>query len=215
MREGQVHGRENVVLANTQKLWILGLLLSTLVVSGCGGGGAEGSVLIVDAEYDPMAAATTFDPIASATPGVAQTFTVLAAGKFERFWIVLSQINAVDSGTIRITVRPLIGGLPDPSAASSIISPIDVVTTTLPVDGVESFAIFDVGADPGRQVLAGEQYAIVVEFLLQATGTGPIAKILGTLGGPYAGGTAAQDVGAGYVVDPTADDYIFRTFVLQ
>ena len=78
----------------------------------------------------------------------------------------------------------------------------------------------ELGDDPGREVLTGETYAIVVEFISRATtnDTNPIAYVLGMSGAiadPYAGGSGAEDTGTGYALDPTMDDYIFRTFVLE
>jgi len=206
------------VLVNIRELWIVGLLSIALLVSACGGGG-EGAIVVVDAEYDPAGAFDADAPV-SETDSVAQIFTVLATGKFERFWIELTQGSALESGFIRITVRPTIAGLPDPSPASSIINPIDVDTDDLPTAGIEQFTVFDVGNDPGRQVTAGDELAIVVEFLSRDTGTigNPIARLLGTdgtLGDPFAGGAGAEDSGGGFALNPSMDDYIFRTFVLQ
>jgi len=206
------------VFTKSRRMILVALVLSALSSGGCGD--TEGAVVIVDAEFDPVAASDAFGGVNEATTGIAQTFTVLNDGKFERFWVVITQGNSADSGTIRISVRPLIGGLPNPSIASSIITPIDVDTSTLPATLVETFSMYDVGADPGRDVLTGETYAIVVEFVSRATSTdvNPIAFVLGisgALGDPYAGGSGAEDTGGGYALDPTMDDYIFRTFVLQ
>lgn len=206
------------MLTQSRRLSLVSILLGCFVGSlGCGS--PEGAVLVVDAEFDPVAASDAFGGLNEATTGIAQTFTVQNDGRFERFWIVLTQGNSADDGTVRITVRPLVGGLPDPSPASSIIVPIDVDTSTLPATLVETFTIFDVGDDPGRNVLVGETYAIVVEFVSRTTSTdtNPICLVLGISGvggDPFAGGVGAEDNGAGYVQDPTMDDYIFRTFVL-
>lgn len=180
---------------------------------GCSSNG-EGSVLVADAEFDPATASDHSLGVSEVMPGVAQTFTVLATGKFERFWLIVTDGESPDDGTIRITVRPVVGGLPDPDPNTSIIRPIDVDTTLLPATLVEQFSIFDVGNDPGRQVSAGEQYALVVEFVSRiGVDTTPIARVLGQTGDPYAAGTGAADAGAGYVAN--TNDYIFRTFVLQ
>ncbi len=189
----------------------------SLAIAWAGCGSPEGAVLVADAQYDPVAASNAGEGV-SEVSGVAQTFTVLAAGKFEVFWVVLIQGSSVDDGVVRITVRPLVAGVPNPAEGSSIITPIDVDTTTLPT--IEQFTEFNVGSDPGREVLPGEQYAIVVEFVSR-TGVDanqPIAEIRGTDGGagdPYADGTAAENNGGGYVANANMDDYIFRTFVLQ
>ena len=205
------------MLDRTRCLLLVGFLLAALTGAGCGSD-TEGAVLLVDAEFNPVGTATTNGQV-SETVEVAQTFTVVNNGKFERFWLLLTQGASVDTGTLRITVRPTIGGLPDPSVASSIIVPILVDTSTLPGLGVETFTIFDVGSDPGRVVTTGEVYAIVVEFVSRTgTDTQHIARFLGidgSGGDPYADGSAAEDNGGGYALSSTSDDYIFRTFVLQ
>lgn len=205
------------MLDRTRCLLLVGFLLAALTGAGCGSD-TEGAVLLVDAEFNPVGTATTNGQV-SETFEVAQTFTVVNNGKFERFWLLLTQGTSVDTGTLRITVRPTIGGLPDPSVASSIIVPILVDTSTLPGRGVETFTIFDVGSDPGRVVTTGEVYAIVVEFVSRTgTDTQHIARFLGidgSGGDPYADGSAAEDNGGGYALSSTSDDYIFRTFVLQ
>ncbi|MEM9175464.1 MAG: hypothetical protein AAGC67_09535 [Myxococcota bacterium] len=194
----------------------VGILLAALTGAGCGG--PEGAVLLVDAEFNPAGASNANGQI-SETVGVAQTFTVLNNGKFERFWVLLSQGASPDTGVVRITVRPVAGGVPNASPASSIINPIDVDTSTLPALGTESFTMFDVGSDPGRVVATGEMYAIVVEFVSRTgVDTQHIARFLGidgSGGDPYTDGSAATDTGTGYVVSATSDDYIFRTFVLE
>ena len=75
------------------------------------------AVLLVDAEFDPASAADTNGQV-SEIVGVAQTFTVVNDGRLERFWLLLTQGVSVDTGIIRITVRPVVGGLPDASPAS-------------------------------------------------------------------------------------------------
>lgn len=210
-------GQENAVLDRSRFLLFVGLLLAVLTGAGCGSD-TEGAVLLVDAEFNPVGAATTSGQV-SETVEVAQTFTVVNNGKFERFWLLLTQGSSVDTGTIRVSVRPVVGGLPNASIASSIITPILVDTSTLPGLGIESFTMFDVGNDPGRVVATGEMYAIVVEFVSRTgVDTLHIARVLGidgTGGDPYAGGSAALDTGGGYALSASSDDYIFRTFVLE
>lgn len=185
----------------------------SVILAGCGDG-SEGAVLYVDAEFDPATASDHFVGLSETNIGVAQSFTVLADGKFERFSIVVTDGVSLDNGVIRLTVRPLVGGLPNPSEASSIIVPIDVDTSTLPLTLDETFTLFDVGDDPGREVLAGETYAIVAEFMSRAgRDTAPIARVYGQTGDPAPGMTGAVDSGPGYVVN--TNDYFFRTFSLQ
>ena len=171
----------------------------------------------MDAEFDPDTASDTSQPIHEANLAVAQSFTVLADGKFEEFWIVVTQGESVDDGIIRITVRPLNGmGEPDADPGTSIIRAIDVDTSTLPAVLVDTFTEFDVGDDPGREVLVGETYAIVVDFLSRTTSTdvNPIARVLGLTGDAYAEGSGSTgESGVGFTNN--TDDYFFRTFVLQ
>ncbi|HIF94191.1 MAG: hypothetical protein ABGX04_13445 [Myxococcales bacterium] len=205
------------------------LVLSTFLLTGCGDGSPEGPILFVDAEFDPMTGdgssgrlepADTFKPINEANPAVAQTFTVLSTGKFEEFQIVVTDGESVDDGFIRITVRPLNAmGEPNDDPSTSIIRAIDVDTTTLPATLVETFTTFDVGMDPGRQVVLGETYAIVVEFVSRTTMTdvNPIARVLGLSESalePFDGGTGST--GENFVgFTNNTDDYFFRTFVLR
>lgn len=197
------------------------VLLALLLLGGGLGlacsGSADGLVLIVDAEFDPATPYDTSQPINEANPAVAQTFTVLATGKLEEFWIIVTDGESVDDGTIRITVRPLnMMGEPDDDPNTSIIDPIDVDTSTLPAVLIEQFTEFFVGDEPGREVVAGGQYAIVVEFVSRAstTDTLAIARVLGVAGDPYADGTGSTgQSGVGFTNN--TDDYIFRTFVLQ
>ena len=195
-----------------------GMLAAMLVAIATGGCGSDDTfVLIVDAEFDPATFSDTSQPIHEANLAVAQTFTVLGDGRFEEFWIVVTDGESVDDGTIRITVRPLNGmGEPDPDPGTSIINPIDIDTATLPPTLVETFTEFNVKDDPDRQVLMGETYAIVVDFISRATSTdvNAIARVLGQMGDPYPDGTGSTgESGVGFTNN--TDDYFFRTFVLQ
>jgi hypothetical protein len=192
------------------------LLLMLVVVAACGSKG-DRSVLVVDAEFDPDTPSDVSQPVQESNPGVAQSFTVLADGTFDEFWIVVTDGESADDGTIQITVRPVNAmGEPDPDPSTSIIVPIDVDTSTLPATLVDTFTIFSASDDPGRDVLAGEAYAIVVDFVSRDTNTdtNAIARVLGQAGDPYADGTGST--GESYVgFTSNTEDYFFRTFVLQ
>lgn len=194
---------------------IAGLLLAGM---GCGGGSAEGSILRVDAEYDPDLSvdADAPRPVSEATPAVAQTFTVEQSGRLEEFWIMVTDGESLDAGVIRVTVQPVDGGgIIDPDVADSLIDPILINTATLPALLVRQFTQFDIGNEPGRDVLAGERYAIVVEFVSRATNVdaNAIARVLGVQANPYAGGNGATgELEVGFVNN--TEDAIFRTFVL-
>lgn len=196
----------------------LGLLVIACALAfGCGGGGTEGAVLRADAEFDPDTSADVFHPINEENLLVAQTFVVEeVSGLFEEFWIVLTDGESDDDGLVRVTVRPLTGsGIPAPNESSSIITPIDVDTSTLPDFGQNEFTEFFVGDDPNREVAMGEEYAIVVEFISRATNTDtdPIARLVGLSGDPFAEGTGSEDDDDSGFINST-DDYFFRTFVL-
>ncbi len=199
----------------------LASLLALSLLSGCGGGGAEGAVLFVDAEFDPAAVSNLSSPIGETTTSAAQIFDVIQAGKLEEFWIVLTNAESADEGTVQVTIRPLDGrGRPNPSSATSIITPIDVDTATLAAYPIETFVEFDVGDDPGRVVDPGNQFAIVVEFVSRvpagALSDGlPIARLLGRddNGDPIGLASTSPD-GVTWTNNAT-DDYIYRTFVLQ
>ncbi len=201
------------------RFWVaLGGLALAALLWGCSGSGS-GLVLFVDAQFDP-ATANDIVPapgVNEANPAVAQTFTVLSSGKFEEFWLVLSQGPSSDSGTIRITVRPVNGaGEPNDDPNTSIIRPIDVDTSTLPGGAAETFTEFFVGDDPGREVTTGQVYAIVVEFVSRASTTDvlEIAIIKGQMANPYADGSgSAGESGVGFTNN--TNDYFFRTFVLR
>jgi hypothetical protein len=189
------------------------------LAAGVGCGSSDRSVVKVDAEYDPATISDTSWPIAETTPGVAQSYTVLADGKLDQFWFVITQGESLDDGVIRITVRPTDAmGVPDPDPNSSIIDPIDVDTTLLPPVLVDEFSVFDVSSESGR-VRAGEMYAIVVDFVRRTTNndTNAIARVLGqtnALGDPYLEGTGSTgESGVGFTAN--SNDYFFRTFVLQ
>lgn len=192
------------------------LLLMLVVVAACGSKG-DRSVLVVDAEFDPDTPSDVSQPVQESNPGVAQSFTVLADGTFDEFWIVVTDGESADDGTIQITVRPVNAmGEPDPDPSTSIIVPIDVDTSTLPATLVDTFTIFSVSDDPDRDVLAGEAYAIVVDFVSRETNTdtNAIARVLGQTGDPYADGTGST--GESHVgFTSNTEDYFFRTFVLQ
>ena len=206
------------MLDRSRPLVLVGLLLAALTGGGCGSD-TEGAVLVVDAQFNPVEAVSAVGPV-NTSSGVAQSFTVINDGKLERFWLLLSQGTSIDSGTIRISIRPVVGGVPDAALGSSIITPIDVDTTTLPALGAETFTMFDIGDQPGREVVSGEIYAMVVELVSRSATPGDgneVARLLGidgSGGDPYADGGASQDAGGGYVISPTSDDYLFRTFVL-
>jgi hypothetical protein len=206
--------------AAASRALLVPFLLSALLLSGCGEGSTSGLILFVDAEFDPLTVSHTSQPIHEANLAVAQTFTVLSTGKFEEFRIVVTAGESADDGFIRITVRPLNGmGEPDDDPMSSIISPIDVDTTTLPGVLVETFTTFDVGMDFGREVVVGETYAIVIEFVSRTTTTdvNAIARVLGQTdvsGDPYVDGTGSTGENLVGFTNNT-DDYFFRTFVLR
>lgn len=195
---------------------VVALTLVALLSAGCSDNGS-GQVLYVDAEFDPPTTADTFTGVNEASPAVAQTFTVLATGRFEEFWIVINDGPSADSGIVRLTVRPVNAmGEPDPDESTSIIRAIDVDTSTLPGTLVEEFSEFFVGDDPRRNVQAGEVYAIVVEFISRTTSndTLEIATLLGQAGDPYADGSGATgQSGVGFTLNN--NDYFFRTFSLR
>lgn len=205
--------------ANGRTGWILALLFFVVAGVGCDSD-ASGLVLRVDAEFDPGTVSDASWPISETTPGVAQSFTVLAKGQLDEFWIVVTQGESLDDGIIRITVRPTNAlGEPDDDPNSSIIDAIDVDTSTLPGVLVDEFTVFNVGDEPNREVLAGEMYAIVVDFVSRDTNNdaNAIARVLGqtnALGDPYPDGTGSTgESGVGFTAN--TNDYFFRTFVLQ
>lgn len=190
------------------------------LVAGCGGGSAEGPIKVADAQFNPPTAATAFRPVNEANPAVAQTFTVGVDGRLEEFWLVITDGESADAGVVQITVQPVsAGGVIDSNPNNSLIDPIVVNTTSLPAVLVEQFTEFNIGNEPGRDVLAGEKYALVVEFVSRATNndTNPIVRVLGQLpnpGDPYANGTGATgELGVGFTNN--TEDYFFRTFILN
>ncbi|MEZ4330787.1 MAG: hypothetical protein R3F35_03500 [Myxococcota bacterium] len=181
---------------------------------GCGGG-AEGAVKRADAEFNPATAANAFLPIDELNPAVAQIFTVGFDGRLEEFQLVITDGESADDGVVRITVQPAPGGVIDPDPNASLIDPILVDTSTLPAVLVEEFTTFDIGDEPGRDVLVGDQLALVVEFVSRATSVDndAIVRVLGRLTGTYAGGNGATGA-LGVAFTNNTDDYFFRTFVL-
>ncbi|MBK7947825.1 MAG: hypothetical protein IPK00_03580 [Deltaproteobacteria bacterium] len=185
-------------------------------VAGCGGGSAEGPLLLADAQFNPPTAATAFRPVNEANRAVAQIFTVGLDGRLEEFWLVITDGNSNDAGTVRITVQPVLAGdVIDDDPNNSLIDPILVNTATLPV-AIEQFTEFNIGDEPGRDVLTGEKYALVVEFVSRATNNdaAPIALVLGQTGNPFATGAGATgQLGVGFTNN--TEDYFFRTFILN
>jgi len=202
----------------SERIMLVGLSLLCVVVF-VGGSCNKGDrpVLKVDAEFDPGTASDTAAPVHEANPGVGQTFTVLADGDLEEFWIVVTQGESADDGMIQITVRPTnMAGEPDPDPNTSIITPIDVDTSTLPATLVDEYTIFDLTSQPPIEVMAGEELAIVVDFVSRATSNdaNPIARLLGQTGDPYPDGSGSMgESGVGFTNN--TNDYFFRTFVLQ
>jgi hypothetical protein len=198
-------------------LGFAGFGIACALLTGCGSGGASGEVVRVDAEFNPPEAADAFRPVHENTLAVAQTFTVQEDGRLEEFWFVITDGQSTDNGTIRITLQPVVAGVIDPDVADSLIDPIVVQTSSLPPVLVEEFTEFDIGDEPGRDVLAGDQYAIVVEFVSRATNNDaadPIALVLGRMGNPFADGNGATGELDDAFVNNT-EDYFFRTFVLR
>lgn len=186
------------------------------LVLGCGGS-TEAPVLRADAQFNPPSAADTFALVREASPAVAQSFIVEQDGRLEEFWLVVTDGPSADAGTIRITLQPVDGGgVIDDDPTHSLIDPIVIDTTTLPDVLLEEFTEFNIGDEPGRDVLAGERYAIVVEFVSRATSndTAAIAIVLGQTGDPFAEGSGATgELNVGFTNN--TDDYFFRTFVLD
>ena len=197
-------------------LFFTGLaMVSSMLACGSGGGG-ESNVLMVDAEFNPASASNASYGTHETQLAVAQTFTVQTTGRLEQFQLVLRQGPSGSEGTIRIDIRPLLGtGEPEPDDLSSIITPIDVVTTTLPNNLDEDFTVFDLSSQPGPSVVAGQQYAIVVTFFNRSLGTPgtPIATVLGRGANEFAGGTGSTNDDASAFTN-ILTDYFFRTFVL-
>ena len=81
-------------------LAVIGLALA----AGCGGE-PSGSVVRADAQFDPPSEATAFRPLNEANPAVAQTFTVEQDGRLEEFWIVVTDGESADSGTLPFHAR--------------------------------------------------------------------------------------------------------------
>ena len=188
-------------------------------LAGCGSGSPQGAVLRADAEFSPPVSATAFEAIDEVNAAVAQTFTVQQDGLFEKFEFVITDGESADAGTIQVTVQPVsAGGVIDDDPNNSLIDPILVNTASLPAILVDESTLFDVGSQPGREVLVGERYAIVVAFVSRATNhdTNAIARILGLLpnpGDPYADGTGATgELNVGFTNN--TEDYFFQTFVL-
>lgn len=191
--------------------WVA-IALATWVACGSG---PEGAVKRADAEFNPASAANAFLPVHEANPAVAQTFTVGLDGRLEEFQLVITDGESADDGVVRITVQPAPGGVIDPDPNASLIDPILVNTTSLPAVLVEEFTTFDIGDEPGRDVLVGDQLALVVEFVSRSTNVdnAPIVRVLGQLNGTYAGGNGATGE-LGVAFTNNTDDYFFRTFVL-
>ena len=199
--------------------YALGSIAVASCMAGCSSGSLQGSVLRADAEFDPATSATAFRAIDEVNAAVAQTFTVQQDGLFEQFEFVITDGESTDAGTIQVTVQPVsAGGVIDDDPDNSLIDPILINTTSLPAILIDESTVFDVGTQPGREVLAGERYAIVVAFVSRATDndTDAIARVLGQLpapGDPYADGTGATgELNVGFTNN--TEDYFFRTFVL-
>ena len=197
--------------------WLWPLLLA--VGLGCGDGSGSGLTLTADAAYDPDLPSNAFARVSETDQAVAQTFMILADGKFEQIDVVVTQGSSADSGIIRIDIRPTDAmGVPELSASTAIAS-LEVDTATLPPSLVDEFTTFDFGDQPGRQVLAGEEFAVVVEFISRAGNADAleIASVLGisgSTGDPYPDGTGftgASDI----AFTANQDDYFFRAFSLQ
>jgi len=196
-------------------LWVLALLCLAVVTSGSScGSSPDKSKVVEDAIYDPAVASDAFDGTSEASPAAAQTFTVLNDGRLEQFEIVLTQGSSADSGMVSVDIRPTDGlGAPDMDPSTALVS-FDVDTSTLPPTLREEFTLFQFGGATDIDVLAGEEYAIVVEFVSRATSTdtAPIALLLGVAGDGYMDGdgyTGESNVG---FMD-SAKDYFFATYV--
>jgi hypothetical protein len=181
--------------------------------------GGDNTRLTADAEFDPDTPANAFAGVSETTQAVAQTFTILADGKFEQIDLVVTQGASADSGIVRVDVRPTdAAGVPDLSAASAIAS-LEIDTLDLPPTLVDEFTTFDFGDQPGRKVRAGEVYAAVVEFVSRDGSTDDlaIATVLGVgigAGDPYPDGEGFTGA-SGIAFMPNTDEYFFRTFSRQ
>jgi hypothetical protein len=190
------------------------LVIGAMSCLACGSG-PRGKIKVADAEFNPATAADIYKPLSELSPAVAQTFVVGQDGLLEEFQLVLTDGNSADDGTIRVLVQPAPGGVIDDNPNASLITPIVVDTSTLPLMGEESLTIFDISDRPGRDVVAGDELALVVEFVgrTTSTDTNPIARVVGQSGDPYPDGTGATgELNVGFTNN--TDDYFFRTFLL-
>jgi hypothetical protein len=198
--------------------WALAFLVTAMVLVGgnCDTGQTYLAVRL-DAEYNPDLPSDASASVHEAALSVAQTYTVLSDGEFSEFDFVITQGAAGSEGMVRVDVRPVLAtGEPEPDDMNSIIDPIDVDTLDLPPTLVDEFTTFDLARDSDRQVLAGEQYAIVVTFLSRTAGNvnDPIALVLGRAGDEYLDGSGSLDPdGMGFTNNLV--DYFFRTYVLR
>lgn len=173
-------------------------------------------VEIVDRRYNPDRAANTVAEISETSQAAAQTFRVTEDDcAFERIKIVLTQGPSVNSGIVRVDIRPTdTMQAPDIDPDSAVAS-LEIDTATLPPPLVDEFTTFNFDGQPGRGVRGDDTYSVVVEFI-QRDGVSdglPIATLLGRSGDPYERGDGY--VGASNVAFvENGDDYFFKSYLL-
>jgi hypothetical protein len=153
---------------------------------------------ILDQSFTEPADASAF--INEAFPWIAQTYTASLSGTLA---LVNLDVSSNAGFPLRVTARTVVDGLP----TATILGEASLSAGSAPLSIEVRFA------DPIAQI-AGEQYALVVDYPTQPSPAGLANRWIGASGDPYTLGVSAASVdGIHWLIDGPGVDLHFRTFV--
>jgi hypothetical protein len=170
------------------RAWLGALTAMTASVALFGAGSASAADVLDAHCGDPTAATSTSS---SSIPRVGQTFTALNTGQLTS--ATLSVNKGSNNDAFSMQIRPLdMSGVPDESAASAI------ATESVPAPASSGFVPLIANFSSPASVVAGQQYALVVERTADVFGVGTAAV-------PCAGDIWVTNPGPVWGLGPTAD----------
>ena len=175
------------------RAWLGALTAMTASVALFGAGSASAADVLDAHCGDPT------NPVGSSFnsfPRVGQTFTALNTGQLISATVNVNKVGqpppSQPDAAFSMQIRPLVSGVPEESAASAI------ATESVPAPALTGFQPLTANFSSPASVVAGQQYALVVERTADVFGVGTAAV-------PCAGDMWVTNPGPVWGLGPTAD----------